>query len=277
MEQKQAQATPPPTIQKPWSLGVFSGNTLKYFAAVLMVCDHLHQFFFQGVTQADWLNWLGRPVKPIFLFMCAEGFYHTRSKFRYALKLYIGSCIMSTINLMLPTLKDGTFMVNNIFSTMCVSVLYMWFYQMVVTGIKEKKTVKILGGIGLAVLLYLPVILFNYLWIPMTSAVDIALNFIPNAMRIEGGFVMVALAVAFYALRSNRLLQMLPLVLISIIIFITEQGGGGHIAWMMIFAVIPLLLYNSKRGAGGNFSKYFFYIFYPAHLYVIYFIALALQ
>jgi hypothetical protein len=153
----------------------------------------------------------------------------------------------------------------------------MWFYQMVVTGIKEKKTVKILGGIGLAVLLYLPVILFNYLWIPMTSAVDIALKFIPNAMRIEGGFVMVALAAAFYALRNNRLLQMLPLVLISIIIFITEQCGGGHIAWMMIFAVIPLILYNSKRGAGGNFSKYFFYIFYPAHLYVIYFIALALQ
>ena len=71
-----AQITPPFPEQKPLFLGVFSGNTLKYFAAVLMVCDHLHQFFFQGIPEADWLNWLGRPVKPIFLFLCAEGFYH---------------------------------------------------------------------------------------------------------------------------------------------------------------------------------------------------------
>jgi hypothetical protein len=30
------------------------------------------------------------------------------------------------------------------------------------------------------------------------------------------------------------------------------------------------MLYNGKRGSG---SKYFFYIFYPAHIYLLYLIA----
>ena len=92
-------------------------------------------------------------------------------------------------------------------------------------------------------------------------------------MTLEGGFNMVLVAVAFYALRNNRLLQMLPLVLFSLIYFLSDYGD---ISWMMIFAIIPLLLYNSKRGRGGNLSKYFFYIFYPMHIYLLYFIALAL-
>jgi hypothetical protein len=39
---------------------------------------------------------------------------------------------------------------------------------------------------------------------------------------------------------------------------------------MMVFAAVPLWMYNGLRGKG---SKYFFYIFYPAHIYLFYAIA----
>jgi hypothetical protein len=36
---------------------------------------------------------------------------------------------------------------------------------------------------------------------------------------------------------------------------------------MMLFAAIPMLMYNGERGKGG---KYFFYVFYPGHIYILY-------
>ncbi|WP_244856961.1 TraX family protein [Oceanobacillus sp. J11TS1] len=43
--------------------------------------------------------------------------------------------------------------------------------------------------------------------------------------------------------------------------------------WFMIAALPLILLYNGKKGIG---LKYFFYIFYPAHIIILYFIGMYL-
>ena len=56
-----------------------NATTIKIIAIVLMVFDHIHQMWaFSGAPM--WLNWLGRPVFPIFLFAMAESFHYTRNQ-----------------------------------------------------------------------------------------------------------------------------------------------------------------------------------------------------
>jgi hypothetical protein len=45
----------------------------------------------------------------------------------------------------------------------------------------------------------------------------------------------------------------------------------NHYQWMMIFALPIMLLYNGKRGKG---LKWFFYIFYPVHIVILYWIGI---
>ncbi len=55
--------------------------------------------------------------------------------------------------------------------------------------------------------------------------------------------------------------------------------GCGFLSsrWKAGLAFIPITLYNGKRGfAKGNFAKYFFYFFYPAHLFILYLIKKAM-
>jgi hypothetical protein len=79
---------------------------------------------------------------------------------------------------------------------------------------------------------------------------------------------MVSLGLLFYAFRERRWAQMVVLAGYSAAIFAVSKGTNYQ--WMMIFALIPISLYNGEKGRG---MKRFFYIFYPAHIYVLYIIA----
>nr|WP_278335426.1 TraX family protein [Clostridium peptidivorans] len=57
-----------------------TGFQLKIIGLLLMIFDHIHEFFnFAGDIPVAF-NWVGRIVAPIFIFMTVEGYTHTRSK-----------------------------------------------------------------------------------------------------------------------------------------------------------------------------------------------------
>ena len=72
--------------------------------------------------------------------------------------------------------------------------------------------------------------------------------------------------VGFYVMRKNRVLQIVLFLLIYSLLYKTIPSI------FIIFSSFILLLYNGKRGELN--LKYFFYIFYPAHLFLIYMITL---
>jgi hypothetical protein len=235
-----------------------------------MTIDHLHQMFIaQGAP--DWLGWFGRPVAAMFLFLCAEGFFYTHSKKRYILQLLGGFLFMSAMNRLLSALMpvEHIALINNIFGTLFLAAFYMWMIDRLREGFKEKSPVKILSAIGGFLL---PFVVSFAMILALQSENRIAaliLLFIPSPISVEGGFVLVFMGVFFYLLRKYRLAQAALVLLIGALIWYSSKDPGD-IQWLMVFALIPLLLYNGKRGKGG---KYFFYVFYPAHIYLFYCIA----
>jgi hypothetical protein len=252
----------------PWQ--IFSGTGVKTAGIILMTMDHLHQIFIaQGVPQ--WLGWFGRPVATIFLFLCAEGFAYTRSKKRYMLQLLGGFLFMAAMNQFLSTLMpmEDIALINNIFGTLFIAAWYMWildYARAAFTGKNPAKIIFALGGI------LLPLIAGLTLLLALQSESMIAalfFLFIPTPLSVEGGFVLVFMGVWFYMLRKYRPAQAALVLVISALSWYSSKNSPvpGNFQWLMIFAIVPMFLYNGKRGRGG---KYFFYVYYPAHIYLLY-------
>ena len=258
----------------------FDGFILKVLALILMVFDHIH-YFSAGIWEApEWFNMIGRLSAPLFIFMAANGMCHTRNPKKYISRLYIGSAFMvignQIVNKYFP-LPGGGIVANSIFSTLCIITLMIYAIQKMQKDRKENK--KIVGGI---ILFLLPVIsgvivmaLLSFIQTAPSvgPVIGIFMAFAPNIMTCEGGPLFVVLGLGFYIFHNSKKKTAIFYLLFCIVILVSgynpEFGIMSmfiyNIQWMMVFALPLILLYNGQRGHG---MKYFFYIFYPAHIYL---------
>lgn len=145
-------------------------------------------------------------------------------------------------------------------------------------GIEKLKNKEFVKGIIILILPILPTFVFNALLNANQIGFATLLQFtLPSYMGTEGGFPMILLAVWFYLFRGKRLWQYLGIIALAITtIFIGQDPVTltslftSNIEWMLAFSIMPLHFYNGQRGKG---SKYFFYIFYPTHIYALYTLA----
>ena len=248
-----------------------SGTQIKMIGVIMMVFDHLYYMFhINGIP--SWFHWIGRPVAPLFLFMCAEGFSHTRSRNRYLIQLLAGFELMNVISLLLGFAlpNENVMLIFSIFGSLFFAALYMGFIDMLHQGLRTKKA----SRAALAILLMMLPIAYGLITVSLLSSEKIAahrwlnmvlFSFIPNIMVVEGSLLWALLGSLFYILRNRRILRITPLIVFGVGFFVF-----GSIEWLIIFAAVPILLYNGSRGKGG---KYFFYVFYPVHIYLFYIIA----
>ena len=259
---------------------ICNATNLKIFAIVLMTFDHIHQMF-APMGAPIWLSYLGRPVFPILLFLAADSFYYTHDRRKYLMRLLLGSWAMTISSFALQNLLPNreVVLMNNAFSTFFVAGLYMLFWERFVSGLREKKIGKIVTSVLLGfvpVLAAAPLLLMAQLsFHPEVPGKVIRLLatvalLMPNILTVEGGFAMMALGVAFYVFRKWRWAQVGILLALSALVY----GKGGGFQSLMALAAIPMLLYNGEKGRG---IKKFFYIYYPAHIWILYIIATVLK
>lgn len=253
-----------------------SATTIKLIAVIFMFMDHIHQMFVT-VGAPAWLTMIGRLVFPMFLFTAAESFHYTRNKRKYLQRLLFASWGMTVFTFSLGQLipNENVVLMNNAFRTFFIAGLYMMFWDWFLEGIKTRKATQIIKSIlccFIPILCAFPLLLVGVLssnenipafviW--LLAAISLL---VPNILAVEGGFALVLLGVLFYIFRKNRIMQILVLLILSVLVYI----AGNKIQCIMGLAAIPILLYNGKRGYG---MKNFFYIFYPAHIGILYIIS----
>ena len=233
--------------------GGLSGFALKWIAMASMVADHFGSMVMDGVLAPylkdggltitggepflvryaplikELCGIVGSLAFPIFAFLAVEGFLHTRSQGRYGLRMGLFALISE-----IPfNLAHGRGLwypaLQNVLFTLCIGVFTLYAIQLARRRYEGKRIL----SAALTVLAALAGAGLAY-WI-----------------RSEYVFLGVGTMALLYLLREKpgwRLAAFAPL--------------GAVSPWALLS--IPLAaIYNGRRGRG---IKYFFYVFYPAHL-----------
>lgn len=96
-----------------------SGSALKVIAMISMVIDHIALYMMEhGTVLYETMRCVGRIAFPVFAFLIAEGFIHTRSRYRYFFTL-LGFAVISEIPWYLLNGADGT---HNVMFTLALGV-----------------------------------------------------------------------------------------------------------------------------------------------------------
>ena len=215
-------------------LRFLDGTTLKIIAMITMIFDHVGDSFFPDV---DRFRIIGRIAMPIFAFCIAEGFGHTHDKVKYLTRMAIFAVISEVPFDLFGAGKIFDLTHQNIMFTFAIAIAALLFYENITA--KGGKVSLVLG------------------WLVLIAGAVLALILITDYT-----FTGVILVVVFYLLRKHDLLIRDG---VGLACYLALRNMGLYIWGFLGF--IPIAFYNGKRGKG---MKYLFYVFYPAHLLLIF-------
>lgn len=220
-----------------------------------MLIDHVGHILF---PQAYWMRVVGRLAFPIFAYMIAEGCRYTRNKLRYFLTIFI-----MAIAFQIVYFAFTSDMYMNILFTFSLAILIIYslqyFKSNIINNAPPIKT--ILSGLLLVSVIFAVFILNAVLTIDY-GFMGCLLPFFASIFHYSGTNETIKST-------DNNFLSV-TMFTIGLILLIMYNGGITQIFSLLS---IPLLyLYSGQRGKYN--MKYFFYIFYPTHLVILYIIKL---
>lgn len=219
---------------------------LKYLAAFFMFIDHFSLLLLDDGTPLYIIGRsIGRLAAPIFFWAITEGAVHTRNIWKYFRNIVVFGIIIQlvyTLSLGHISISDIIFQVDkNIFITLAMGLL-------VVIAFKKNK-----GPIFL-----------NYL-----AAISVCV--LGELLNVDYGWYGIAMIIAFYIFKDKKMMLSTSIILLNILRFgyLLDKVDILHnsIQFISILSLPLIFAYNDKRGSG---NKYFFYLFYPIHLALLY-------
>ena len=216
---------------------------IKIIAVVSMTIDHIGGAFF---PQYPAFRWIGRIAFPLFCYCLTVGMMYTGDIKKYLLRLGAFAVISQPFWILAFNSDDitGNIFNLNIFFTLIVSLLGA-------CGFKERK-----WWLFILVLILLNVINFDY---AMTGLILILIFYLCRNKPWLGAAVY---TLTYLPALNGNMADPLALKI------------GGHAIGFEIFALLALPFIYIQTNSGLKIPKWFFYIYYPAHLFAIYLIGI---
>lgn len=220
--------------------GFLNAFQLKLLMVILMVLDHL---YYNLVPQLYWGHVAARVVAPVFCFLVTEGMVYTRNRRRYILRLLAFALFMLVGNGLLYALY-GRWIDNSILMSLAIAAAMIACADRAgqTTGMKK------------------------LLWVLAIAALILA------SLFFEGAYMMPLMGAIFYYMRDRPaamwLLYFVAFCLPYLGTFVST--GVLQTQFWMILAILPIGCYSGQQGPNNTAAKYFFYVFYPLHIWVIF-------
>lgn len=209
---------------------------LKLIAVISMTIDHIGVVF---LPQYYFLRIIGRISFPVICFLLVNGILHTRNIGKYMARI-------GAMALISEVLFDKA------------------FYGQIYYPIKQNALFTLL--IGAAMLGVVEFLRKNIL------TEEIVINYV-----LEGVIVILACGLAYYLRSDYRFYGILMMywfyvfrfnkILMGLFVAYTNLELLGGVQIYAVFSLIPIYLYNGEKGY--NKCKWWFYAYFPIHLFMI--------
>lgn len=250
------------------SVACLSGNLLKLSAVLFMFIDHTTKILlyptisalFQSEkitydSYAKWMNFMASDLRyigamafPIFCFMLVEGFYYTKNKLNY-LKIMLCFALCSEL------FFDTAFFSEKFqfqFYWEYQNVMFTFFIGLIMLFLLEQLQIYFTRETG-KLKLYLS-----------SAAVVFMACFLAIFFHTDYSATGILYILAFYLGKRNIFNAILYFTITYFFFHYTQPT-------FYFFVMLGLLfMYNGKRGTWN--LKYFFYLFYPLHLLLLFFL-----
>lgn len=226
---------------------------LHILAMGLMLCDHLWAMLFPA---EQWLTWLGRLAFPLFAFMAAEGYFHTRSLRRYLLRLLVWAVIAEVP---FDLMYGGTVFYpyhQNVLWTLLLGLL-------VIAAMERARELRPLLRIPLSAGAALLGFLLGYAAMTDYYGVGVLTVVVFHLFRGRSWRAFLGQLVCLYLLHMKLLGGYYVVVeVLGCELEVVQQG-------MALLALVPIWLYRGTQGFHSRGFRTACYAFYPAHMLVL--------
>ena len=252
-------------------LQIFSGATLKLIACALMFIDHFGFIFLPtDTTIYNVSRGIGRLAFPLFAFFIAEGCKYTKNKFRHFAMIFSAGVICEVVIVLFTKQFIG-----NIFLTFSISIALIYLLEFIKKNIFDKK---IFDAVLAFIAFISAVVALNFAFgITMQSK----LLMFPQKFTLDYGIYGILAPVAISLFDFSRIenapeilkkIDCLPVKLLAfslalLPLALSQTPDFIGVQFLQYLALPLLLLYNGKKGVN---IKYFFYLFYPLHMAILY-------